>query len=369
MGHVVLNADGEAGLFPPLAVGEHGGDLPGGGVLGAQAVAPGVKGDVGKGAFSQGGGHVQPEGLSHRAGLLGAVQHRNGLRRLRDGRHQPVGAEGAVEPHLHHSGLFPLGVQVVHRLLGGVADRPHGHDDLLGVGGAVVVKEVVIGARGSVDLFHLRLHHLGEGVVKGVGRLPVLEEDVGVLGAPPQHRPLGVEGPAAKGVHRLPVHHLPQGLPLPDGHLLNFVRGAKPVKVDHRHPPGNGREVGHRRQVHHLLGVLGAEHGRSGLAADVDVRVVAEDGEGVAGHCPGRHVDHPRQQFPRHLVEVGQHQQQPLGGGVGGRQRPRRQGAVHRSGGAPPLPAFPPPAPAGQKSFPAPQRPSGRSPPPWATRG
>ena len=92
-------------------------------------------------------------------------------------------AEGAVQAHLDKTDLFPADQLVVDDLLDGLADRAHGHDDLLGIGGAVVIEEVVVAADHGVDLVHVFLYHTGEGIIELVGDLTLLEEDIGVLGA------------------------------------------------------------------------------------------------------------------------------------------------------------------------------------------
>ena len=95
-----------------------------------------------------------------------------------------------------------------------------------------------------------------------------------------------------------------------------------------------GGQVGHGGQVHDLLHVALAQHGKAGLAAGHDVGVVAEDVQRLGGHGTGGHVEHGGQQLAGDLVHVGDHQQQTLRGGVGGGQRAGGQRAVNRTGGA-----------------------------------
>ena len=59
--------------------------------------------------------------------------------------------------------------------------RAHGNDDAVGVGRAVVVEQLVVGAELGVDLVHVLLDHGGQRVVVAVAGLAVLEEDVAVL--------------------------------------------------------------------------------------------------------------------------------------------------------------------------------------------
>ncbi len=105
--------------------------------------------------------------------------------------------------------------------------------------------------------------------------------------------------------------------------------GAEAVEeVQEGNPPLQGCQMGHRGQVHDLLDAALRENGHAGLAAGIDVRMVAEDGQGMGGDGPGGHMDHARQQLPRHAVEIGQHEQKPLGGGEGGGQGTGQQRPV-----------------------------------------
>ena len=336
LGHIVLNADGEALLGTGgLHVAHHRNDLGRGGVLGAEAVAAGVDRDVGKGGVAQGGDHVEVKGLAEGAGLLGAVEHADALGRLGQGGQQVLDREGTIEVHLDQADLFALGVEVIDRLFDGLADRAHGDDDLFGVARAVVVEELVFGAELLVDLVHVILGHVDDGIIIFVGGFAVLEEDVGVLRRAALRGMLRIEGAAAEGVDGLPVEHIAQILVIPLFDLLNLMGGTEAVEEMHE---GNaaldGGQMGHRAEIHDLLRGIGAEHGKAGLTAGVNVRMVAEDGQRVAGHGAGRNVDDARQKLACNLVHVRDHEKKALGRGVGGGQRARGQRAVNCAGGA-----------------------------------
>ncbi len=85
------------------------------------------------------------------------------------------------------------------------------------------------------------------------------------------------------------------------------------------------------RQVHDFLYAAAGEHGGSGLPAGIDVGMVAEDGKGMGGNGPCRHMEHAGQQFPGNFIQVRYHKEQSLGGGKGGGKRARRQGTVDGS--------------------------------------
>ena len=96
----------------------------------------------------------------------------------------------------------------------------------------------------------------------------------------------------------------------------------------------DGGQVRHGGEVHDLLDVALAEHGKAGLAAGHDVLMVAEDAEGVAREGTRGDVEDTGQQLASDLIHVGDHEQQALGRGVGRRQSAGVEGAVHSAGGA-----------------------------------
>ena len=80
--------------------------------------------------------------------------------------------------------------------------------------------------------------------------------------------------------------------------------------------------------------LVSAQHGETGLTAGVDVGVVAEDVQSLSSNGTGGDVEHGGQQLTGDLVHIGDHQQQTLGGGVGGGQSTGSQRAVDGTGGA-----------------------------------
>ena len=225
--------------------------------------------------------------------------------------------------------------QVVDDFLRHVADGAHRDDDAVGVGCAVVVEELVIGAELCVDLRHVLLHDLGDRFVVLVGGLTVLEEDIAVLVAAAHGRVLGIQGSGTEGRDCVHIRHVLQILVIPHLDLLQLMRGTEAVEeVQERHSALDGRKVCHRAEVHDLLHVRLGQHRKAGLTAGHHVAVVAENVQRVAGKRSRRDVEHARQQLARDLVHVRDHQQQALGRRVGRRQRARVQGAVHRAGRA-----------------------------------
>ena len=141
VGHIVLDADGEAVEAIVLEVLVDREDHGGREVLAGEAVAAADDGD---GRVVDSDLNIHVEGFADGAGLLGAVEDRDALHALREGRQELVRVEGAVEADLDEAVLGAAGrVQVVDCLLDGLAGGTHCDDDIGGVGGADVVEEVV----------------------------------------------------------------------------------------------------------------------------------------------------------------------------------------------------------------------------------
>ena len=113
------------------------------------------------------------------------------------------------------------------------------------------------------------------------------------------------------------------------------MRGAEAVEAVHEGVlAADGGQVGHRAQVHGLLGAGGHQHGVAGGAAGHEVGVIAEDRVVVAGHHAGGDVHDAGQELAAHGVHGRDHQHQTLGGCKGGGQGAGLQGAVAGARGA-----------------------------------
>ena len=334
--HIVVDADGEVDLglvlLQLLVDSEDGG---GRGILGAEAVAAADDLDVGLTGSGQSGDDVQIQRLTQSAGLLGAVEDGNLFHRLGNGGEQPLSGEGTIQMDVDHAHLLAAGDLVVHDLAGDIVDGADGNDDVLRVGSAVVVEGGVVGAQLLVNEGEVLIHHGGQSVIELVAGLTVLEEGVVILVGATGDAVVGVQSVVTEGLNGVLIHHLGQILVVPDGELLDLVGGTEAVEeVQEGYTTLNGSQMGHRSQVHDLLGVGLGQHGKAGLAAGHDVLVIAEDVQGVGGQGTGGHVQDAGQQLAGDLVEVRDHQQQSLRGGVGGGQSAGSQRAVDRTGSA-----------------------------------
>ena len=334
-GHIVVDAHGEVVLLAGLHVVEHGLHLGGSSVLGGQAVAARQQLDLtGQLALGDGGADILVQRLAQGAGLLGAVQHGNGLSRGGNGLQEVLQAEGTVQVHLDHAHLLATLHQMVHNLHKRLAHAAHGDDYAGSLGMAVVVEQLILLAGDLVHLLHIILHDLRQSVICGVARLPGLEEGVGILQSGADGGVLSAQSVVFELLHRVPIQHGAQVLVVQHLDLLQLVGGAEAVKEMLEGDTAlNGGQVGHRRQVHTFLHATRAKLGKTSLAAGHHVGMVTENGHGVGSHGPGGHVHHAGEHGARHAVHGGDHQQQALGRGIGAGEGPGLQCAVHGAGG------------------------------------
>ena len=183
------------------------------------------------------------------------------------------------------------------------------------------------------ETIHLRLHNAGAGGIERVCGLARLEEGVGVLGRPANHRMVRRQRPLPMGGNVLLVHHR---MEIFAGQLFDFrnlvARAEAVEEVHERDARFERRGMGDQRQIVGFLHAVRAEHGKAGLSAGIDVAVVAEDRERVSRQRARRHVHDKWGELAGDLVHVGNHQQQPLACREGGRQRACLKCPMHRAG-------------------------------------
>ena len=331
VGHVVVDTDGEAMPAIVLDVVEDGLDHGRGELLGGESVAATSDGDV---LALESGADVDVEGLAEGTGLLGAVEDADLLHGRRDGIHERFEGEGTVEMDDDGADLLALGDEVVDGLFDGLAGTAHGNDDLLGIGGANVLEELVAAADLLADLVHPLLDDAGDGVVVLVDGLAALEVDVGILGADLDGMGLGAHGALAELLDITHVEQFAHGVVVDHLDLLDLVGGPETIEeVEEGHGGIEGGEMADQAEVHGLLDGTGGHQRETGLADAHHVGVVAEDGEGLDGQGAGGHVEDRGEHFARDLVHVRDHQEKALGGGEGGGQSASAQATMHGTGG------------------------------------
>ena len=253
------------------------------------------------------------------ARLLRAIEHHDALHGFRNRFEKGLGGERTVETHLHDTDLFAVAVHVIHRLFDRLIDGAHCDDDDLRVCGAVVIEELIIRADLLVDLVHVFLDNARQLVVCGVAGFAALEEDVRILRAAHLARVIRIQRAVLEGTDRIVIHHFIQVLVIPCFDFLNFMGGTEAVEeTDEGKSAFDRGHMRDGRQIHDFLNGGGTEHGRTGLAAGIHVRMIAENVERVGGDAACGDVEDARQTLTGTFVNVRDHQQQTLRSRVGG---------------------------------------------------
>ena len=275
------------------------------GIQGSETLIPG---------FAQGGDDVEVERIAGRAGFLHAFQDGEFFRGLGQGIDEVLDGEGTIQANLEHADLLALGLSPFHILVGHIGAGAHDDHDVLGVRGAEILEELVLAARQLGKRIHFLLHDGGNGVEVWVAGFAGLEEYVRVLGGAAEHGLVGTQGALAVGGHQLVRHHGAEIVVGQDLDLGDLVAGPEPIEVVHEgDAAAQGGTLGNQGEVMGLLDAIGTQHGEAGLAAAHDVRMVAEDGEGVGSDGAGRDVQHERGQLASDQVHVRNEEQEPLG--------------------------------------------------------
>ncbi len=194
----------------------------------------------------------------------------------------------------------------------------------------------MIGATGEVGEFvHDVLHDGRAGEIEGIAGFASLEEDVGVLRGSTEDGVVRTKSALAMGANELLIEEGAEGVVGDGERFVDFVRGAETVEEMHEGDTGfEGSDVRDQGEVTCFLHRVRREHGVAGGAASHDVRVVAKDGESVCGDGAGGDVDDVGGKFACDLEEVGDHEQEALGGSEGGAKGTGLEGAMHGAGGS-----------------------------------
>ena len=244
------------------------------------------------------------------------------------------GAERPVKMHFHQSRPHISTAFSVHKIINRFFYRftngTHSDDDMIRIIGSIIAEKPVIGPDFPINHFHIRLHQRRHGIIITVGSLPRLEENIRVLGGSHQFCPAGVQGMFPKLPDCLKVGHFLQIIIRPYIDFLHFVGGAETVKkMQERKFSFNSRQMGDRSKIHRLLYTAACQDSRPGLPTGINVRMIAEDGQGMSGDRPCRHMEHPGQQLPRHFIQIRNHKEQPLGSRKSRGKRPDRKRTMH----------------------------------------
>jgi len=312
MGHVILDADGEA--IPVLRGVEEVVDrldVLGLGVLGGKAITSAEDLDVSPAFGGEGDEDVLIERLALGTEFFGAVEDGDLLDGGRDDLHEALGGERTIEVDFDQADLLAALIEFFDDFAGGLGDRAHGDDDLGRVGGADVDEGGVFTA-GEPGGFGEILFGGGVDVVDfDVLRFAALEIDVVVLGTAAGHG-VGVRVESA-GTELFDFVHREELLPfvlIDEFDVLDLVGGTETVEEMADGDGGLDRdEVGDRGKVGDLLDRVGADHRDAGLTDGIDVLMVAEDGKGAGREGTGGDMEDRREQLAAPLIDVRDHEQ------------------------------------------------------------
>ena len=331
--NIVHNANGETRLgsiFLQLFV--HGEQRRRGRVLRAQAVTAARYRNAALALGVQRAHDILEQRLAHRARLFRAIQNGNLRARCRNGLHEAVGSKRAIQAHLDQADFFAMRVQVINDFFRNVANRAHGNNHAIGVFGAIVIEQLVIGAQLGVHRVHAIFHNLRQLIIMAVASLAMLEEDVAVFVRAARRRMLRIQAMLAEITYGIHIAQLFKVFVIPQSDFLDLMGGAEAVEeVQKRHAPLNCRQVRNRGKVHDFLHVAFGEHGKTGLAARHNVGMIAEDVKGLRCHGTRTYVEHARELLGCNLVHVRDHQEQALRSGVRCGQSTCRQRTVHNA--------------------------------------
>ena len=255
-----------------------------------------------------------------------------------------LGRERTEQADFDKADLLTVGVEIVDDFFGHVADRAHGDDDAVSVRCAVVVEQLIVGAQLFIDLVHVLFNNSGQSIIKLVAGFAVLEENIAVFVAAAHGGVLRIERAACGRPATASMSHMSfRSSKSQTAIFCSSWLVRKPSKKLRKGTLPLTERPGERQELRSMTSCTLPSHS---MAKPVwrqahDVGVVAEDVEGVGRNSTRRNVEDGGQLLSGNLVHVGNHEQQALRGGIGGRhgaccaasrerRRPRRPRTASR---------------------------------------
>ncbi len=223
--------------------------------------------------------HVHIKRLALRPDFLGAIKHGDRFDALGHGGEKGIAIPRPIQPDLQHADLFArFGREPSGRFIEDFHGGADGDGDALGLRVAGVAEQLIFAAGQRAQSIHRFLHDAGHLRVERVDRLARLEEGVGIVRRPAQHRMLGRQRAGAMGAHKIVVDHRPDLLVRDDRHRILFVRRAEAVEeIDDRHARFQRRRLSHEGEIVRFLDRRRRQHRESRHAGAHHVGMVAED--------------------------------------------------------------------------------------------
>ena len=280
-------------------------------------------------AVIEGSTHILIQRVAHAAADFYSVQHGHALNSFGQHGKHIFRRKRAVHTHLQEANLLTLRAQIIHRLISNLADRTHGNHNIGSLRVTVIIKGMICTAGSLAYLLHIFSHNRRQLHVLVIAGFSGLENNIRVLRRALNGGMLGIQCAVTEFGQRVIIHHTGQLVIIPQLNLLLLMRCAEAVKEVHkRHTALNGRQMCHRRQIHGLLHIGRANHGKTRLGAGHNVAMVTKNGQSVSGQRTGRNVHYTGQKLAGNTIHIGNHQQQTLRGRKSGSQCTRSQNAV-----------------------------------------
>ena len=221
--------------------------------------------------------------------------------------------EWTVQVDIYNPHLFAGGIDGVSHIFTDIGNGTDGDNDTVRVRRAVVVEEVICPPRNGADLIHIALHDIGKRVIKRVGRLAVLEVDIGIFRCAADDGPVRIQRTGAECGESFLVDERFQFVVLHDFHFLYFMACAESVEeIDERHAAFNGRQVGNAGKIHDFLYIRFSKHGTAGGSRTHYVLMVSENRKGVVCKGAGGDMEDAGKKFTGYFIHIRQHEKHSL---------------------------------------------------------
>ena len=237
--------------------------------------------------------------------------------------------KGTEQPHLEQADFFTVGIEPFDGFFDRSHRRPHHDHDALSIRRTGVIEQAIASSGLSGKAIHDILNNRGAGKVERVACFAGLEENVRILRGAAEDRPVGTQRAFTMMADGLVVDHGAKVIIGELREIVQFMRGAEPVKkVQEGNPCFQCRCVGDGSQVVGFLHRARGEQRKARLASSHHVAVIAENRERVRGHRASGDVNHRGSKLASDLVHVRDHQQKSLGRGEGRAQSSGLKSAV-----------------------------------------
>ena len=215
--------------------------------------------------------------------------------------------------NLYAAELLTLLSQVIDSLFYCLRAAAHDYDDLLGIGSAYVIEQLVLSAEFLSEFIHDFLYDFGSRCVIFVSCFSVLEVYVAVLSSTLLMRMLRVESALAELAYSVPIYHGSEVVILKHIYLADLVRCAETVEeVYERNLSLERGEVRYGSHIHNFLYGVAAEQGEACLTSCHYVSLIAEDVESVSCDSSCCYMEHAGSQLAGDFIHVRDHEEKTL---------------------------------------------------------